>query len=197
MNQNPFNPGYFNENELKEFGIKSVGKNVLIAKNCTIVGLENISIGNHVRIDGFSTITATSSGYLNIGSYIHIGGYCAIFAGAGVEMQDFSGLSQGVKIYSTSDNYSGSVMTNPTVPENYTGVIRKPIHIGKHSIIGSQTIVMPGVVIAEGCAIGANSLLTKNTEEWSIYFGSPAKRLKSRNKGILKLEKELLGINYK
>ncbi len=197
MNQNPFNPGYFNENELKEFGIKSVGKNVLIAKNCTIIGLENISIGNDVRIDGFSTITATSSGYLNIGSYIHIGGYCAIFAGAGVEMQDFSGLSQGVKIYSTSDNYSGTVMTNPTIPEKYTGVIRKPVYIGKHAIIGSQTIIMPGVVIAEGCAIGANSLLTKNTEEWSIYFGSPAKRLKSRNKEILKLEKELRDINYK
>lgn len=161
MNHNPFNPGYFSENELKEFGFKSVGKNVLIAKNCTIIGLENISIGDNVRIDGFSTITATQPGYMDIGSYVHIGGYCAIFAGAGVVMKDFSGLSQGVKIYSTSDDYSGSVMTNPTVPVEYTGVIRKPVSLEKHAIVGSQTIVMPGVVVAEGCAIGANSLITK------------------------------------
>ncbi|MFY9995308.1 MAG: acyltransferase [Leclercia sp.] len=197
MNQNPFNPGYFNEDELKEFGIKSVGKDVLIAKNCTIIGLENISIGNHVRIDGFSTITATNSGYLNIGSYVHIGGYCAIFAGAGVEMLDFCGLSQGVKIYSTSDNYNGSVMTNPTVPEQYTGVIRKPVLIGKHVIVGSQTVIMPGVVIADGCAIGANSLVTKNTEDWSIYFGSPVKKLKARHKALLELEQKVLGIDRK
>ena len=192
MNHNPFNPGYFNEKDLKEFGFKSVGKNVLIAKNCIIIGVENISIGDNVRIDGFSTITAAQPGYLTIGSYVHIGGYCAIFAGAGVEMKYFSGLSQGVKIYSTSDNYSGSAMTNPMVPPEYTGVIRKPVSLGKHSIVGSQTVVMPGVEIAEGCAIGANSLVTKTTESWSIYFGSPAKKLKGRKKKIIDLENQLL-----
>lgn len=192
MNHNPFNPGYFSEDELKEFGFRSVGKNVLIAKNCTIIGLENISIGNNVRIDGFSTITAAQSGYVDIGSYVHIGGYCAIFAGAGVVMKDFSGLSQGVKIYSTSDDYSGSVMTNPTVPVEYTGVIRKAVSVEKHAIVGSQTIIMPGVVVAEGCAVGANSLITKDTESWSIYFGSPAKKLKSRKKNIIDLENQLI-----
>ena len=192
MNHNPFNPGYFSEDELKEFGFRSVGKNVLIAKNCTIIGLENISIGNNVRIDGFSTITAAQSGYMDIGSYVHIGGYCAIFAGAGVVMKDFSGLSQGVKIYSTSDDYSGSVMTNPTVPVEYTGVIRKAVSVEKHAIVGSQTIIMPGVVVAEGCAVGANSLITKDTESWSIYFGSPAKKLKSRKKTIIDLENQLV-----
>ena len=31
-------------------------------------------------------------------------------------MKDFSGISQGVKIYSNNDDYSGNFMTNPTVP---------------------------------------------------------------------------------
>ncbi|HAU5602559.1 TPA: acyltransferase [Citrobacter koseri] len=192
MSQNPFDPGYYNENELRQFGFKSVGENVQVAKNCTIIGLENIIIGHHVRIDGYTTLVAVNQGYLHIGSYVHIGGYSAIFAGAGVVLSDFSGLSQGVKLYTTSDNYDGSVMTNPTVPAKYTGVIRAPILIERHTIIGSQSIIMPGVTVAEGCAVGANSFITKNTEAWSVYFGSPARRLKARKRTLLESEQQFL-----
>lgn len=191
MEDKRFNPGYYSEDRLRAFGFKSVGKNVLVAKNCTIIGVENISIGNNVRIDGFSTIVASGDGSFEIGSYVHIGGYSAIFAGAGVVLGDFSGLSQGVKIYSKSDDYSGEFMTNPTVPSSLTGVISGNVVIGRHAIIGSQSIIMPNINIAEGTAVGANSLITKSTEEWSIYFGSPAKKIKNRKKNPLDLEKLL------
>ncbi len=195
MDMNYFNPGYLNEIELKNIGFKSIGKNVQVAKNCTIIGVENISLGNNVRIDGYSTIIVSAMGYLNVGSNIHIGGYCAIFAGAGVTMEDFSGLSQSVKIYSTSDDYTGKYMTNPTVPAEFTNVHRAPVFIGRHAIVGSQSIIMPGVSIAEGSAVGANSLVSKDTEAWSVYFGSPAKKIKNRSKNILELEKEYLSRN--
>lgn len=184
-----FNPGYYTEEQLRTSGIKSVGKNVLIAKNCTIVGLDKITIGDNVRIDGFTTIIATGDGFLNMGSYIHIGGMTTILAGAGVVMHDYSGLSQGVKLYSKSDDYSGAFMTNPTVPGDLTNVTCGTVIIGRHVIIGSQSIVMPDIHIAEGTAVGANSLVTKSTEEWSIYFGSPAKKIKTRKRNPLELEK--------
>jgi acetyltransferase-like isoleucine patch superfamily enzyme len=41
---------------------------------------------------------------------------------------------------------------------------------------------MPGVTLAEGSILGANSLLTKDTEPWTIYVGIPAKPVKIRNK---------------
>lgn len=188
MKKQFFNPGYLNEYELRELGFKSVGTNVQVAQNCTIIGIENISIGNNVRVDGFTTIIASSPGYLHLGSNIHIGGYSAIFAGAGVTMEDFSGISQGVKIYTTSDDYSGKYMTNPTVPAEFTNVDRSSVTIGRHVIIGSQSIVMPGVILADGGAVGANSLVSKNTDEWTIYFGSPAKKIKKRARNILELE---------
>ncbi len=34
-------------------------------------------------------------------------------AGDGIVMEDFSGLSQGVRIYSRTDDYSGKFLTNP------------------------------------------------------------------------------------
>lgn len=189
MEKDCFNPGYYSEKELRNIGFGKVGNNVHIAKNCTIVGLKNITIGNNVRIDGFTTIIASTPGYLHLGSNIHIGGYSAIFAGAGVSMEDFSGISQGVKIYSTSDDYSGRYMTNPTVPAEFSNVQRAPVYLRRHVIVGSQSIIMPGINIAEGCAVGANSLISKDTDEWSIYFGSPAKKIKNRSKKLLELEK--------
>ncbi|ARA21896.1 TPA: acyltransferase [Proteus mirabilis] len=188
---NPFNPGYYTEAELSQFGFKNIGRNVSIAKNCTILGLNNIKIGNNVRIDGFTTIIANGKGFLDLGSYIHIGGYSAIFAGSGVIMKDFSGISQGVKIYTKSDDYSGNKMTNPTIPSNLTGVIEGEVILEKHVIVGSQSIILPGVTLREGTAIGANSLITKSTQEWCIYFGNPAKKIKTRQKKPLELEKEI------
>lgn len=183
-----FNPGYYNENDLKKCGFKFVGENVLIDKNCTIIGKENISIGDNVRIDGFTTITCLRDGYLNIKGNNHIASYCLIAASGGITFEKFSGVAHGVKLYSSSDDYSGKSLTNPTVPTKYKNEMVKPIFLGKHSIIGSNSVVLPGTKIGEGVAVGAMSLVTKDLDDWGIYFGSPAKKIKNRSKKLLELE---------
>ena len=45
--------------------------------------------------------------------------------------------------------------------------------------IGAHTTILPGVRIAKGCVVGANSLIVKDTEENGLYVGSPAKRIKT------------------
>ena len=51
---------------------------------------------------------------------------------------------------------------------------------------------MPGVSIAEGVVVGANSVVTKDlTEPWSIYLGSPCKKIRDRVKPSRKIEKKL------
>jgi galactoside O-acetyltransferase len=55
---------------------------------------------------------------------------------------------------------------------------------------------MPGITIREGSVIGAGSLVTKDTEPWMIYVGSPAKAVKLRDKElILRGGKELNNLN--
>lgn len=184
-----FNPGYYSGEQLREIGFKSAGENVRVAKNCTIVGPGNISLGDNVRIDGFTTIIAPGDGYLALGSYIHIGSNCTLLASAGIVMRDFSCLSHGVRLYTKSDDYSGEFMTNPMVPSHLTNVTSAPIVIGRHAIVGSQASIMPGCFLADGSAIGANSLVTKDCEEWTIYAGSPARKIKPRKRNPLTLEK--------
>jgi galactoside O-acetyltransferase len=188
-----FGPTYYTEHELINEGFKHIGTNVRIARNCTIIGAENIAIGDNVRIDGYCTIVAAGNGYINLGSYIHIGGYCAILAAEGVSIADMSTLSWGVKLFTRSDDYSGNFMTNPTVPSEYTGVSGGAIMIAKHVIVGAGSIILPKVMLGEGVAVGALSMVSKNLEPWGIYSGVPAKRIKDRHRKLLDLEAALLG----
>lgn len=191
LTSNPFNQGYFETEELRKLGFKNVGNNVKIAKNSTIIGLNNIHLGNNIRIDG-NTVIAAHSGSLTLGNYIHIGGSCYLGCAGGVTLSNFSGLSQGTKIYSGSDDYTGKSLTNPTIPRKYLKVKLAPVLIGKHVIIGSGSVILPGVTINDGSAVGALSLITKSLDEWGIYFGIPARKLKNRKKDVLQLEEKLM-----
>jgi galactoside O-acetyltransferase len=109
-------------------------------------------------------------------------------AGDGIRLEVFSGISQAVRIYSSTDDYSGKQLKNPTVPEKYTGVTRGRVVLWRHVIIGSGSVILPGVTIGEGSAVEALSLVTKSLDPWGHYFGCPAKRLKHTSKQLLELE---------
>jgi acetyltransferase-like isoleucine patch superfamily enzyme len=44
----------------------------------------------------------------------------------------------------------------------------------------TNAVVMPGITMAEGSFLGANSLLKENTEPWTIYAGNPARPIRKR-----------------
>lgn len=186
---NPFDAGYYLSDELRTFGFRSVGDNVKVAKDCSLVGLGNIDLGDHVRIDSYASIVAVS-GFVRIGRYVHIAGGAYIGGAGGVTIEDFAGLSGGVSLYSASDDYTGRAMTNPTVPAAYTAVKRAPIVLNRHVIIGSGSIVLPGCTIGEGSAVGALSMVNKSLEPWGIYSGAPCRKLAPRKQDLL--EKEAL-----
>lgn len=189
------NSEFYHTKELIDLGFKKVGHKVLLHKSCIVVGVENITIGDNVRIDGFNSIICSGNGYINLGSHIHIASHCYIGAGAGFVMEDFSGLAHGVKVHTMSDDYTGRALTNSTIPMEYKKINSGKVYLGKHSIIGSDTVILPGVNISEGCAVGAMSLVTKNLDEWGVYFGVPVKRLKNRSKKLLELETLYLNSN--
>ena len=51
----------------------------------------------------------------------------------------------------------------------------KPILVKAGTWIGTNTTVLPGVTIGEGCVIGARSLVTKDIPDNSLAIGAPAK----------------------
>lgn len=179
---------YYSESELCSLGLKHVGKNVRLSRKTSLYGISNISIGDNVRIDDFCIL----SGKINIGNYVHINPYTGIYAGtSGVYIEDFCNFSSRITIYAVADDYSGEYMTSPLLPKECTNIQTAPVYIRKHVIIGTACNILPGVEIAEGCAIGAMSLIKHNTEPWGIYAGIPCKRIKERSRNLLKYESKV------
>ena len=180
---------YFSEEELKKMGFKYLGKNVKISTKASIYYPETIEIGDNSRIDDFCVI----SGKVKIGRNVHIAPFCLVAGGEeGIIFEDFSGLAYGVKVFTRSDDYSGLTLTNPTIPDKYKRVTKKPIKIGKHSIVGANSIILPGVTLAKGTSIGAMSVVSKSTKAWSIYLGMPARKIKDRKCDLLELERKYM-----
>ncbi len=182
---------YYTESELRELGIKDFGERVRISHKASIYGAKNITVGSDVRIDDFCVVSAGEGG-IELGSFIHVAVYSSIIGKGQIVLGDFSNISSRVSIYSSSDDYSGAWMTNPTVPEEFTGVHNAPVKIGRHTIIGAGSIILPGVTIEDGVAIGALSLVKKRCIEFGVYAGIPVKRIAKRKRNILDLERLFL-----
>ncbi len=174
---------FYSEIELKELGLKSFGSNVLISKKCSIYAPERISIGDNVRIDDFCIL----SGNVTLGSNVHISAYSALYGAEGIEFKNNSGCSARTTIYSAMDDFSGDYLIGPMHPTGATHVTGGKVTIEKYVQLGAHCLVFPNVTINEGAVVGALSLVTKDIPEWSIYVGVPARKLRDRNKGLLKL----------
>lgn len=173
--------------QIRSLGFLKLGKNVLISSKASIYNPQYISIGDDVRIDDFCILSAGVGGIL-IGNNIHIAAFTSLIGAAKIQLSDFCNLSSRVSIYSSSDDYSGETMTNPTIPNEYKNVLSEPVIIGKHVIIGCGSVILPGVILESGVAIGALSLVNVNCSSFGIYGGIPVKFIKMRDKNLLNLE---------
>jgi len=178
---------YLKQKELESLGFKKLGQSVQISDKASIYNPELMEIGDYCRIDDFCVL----SGNISLGRYCHVTPMCLIAGGQpGIEVSDFCTFAYGVKVFSQSDDYSGSSMVNSLIPKKFKNEKFARVLIGRQSIFGAGATIFPGVSIAEGCAIGAMALVTKSTEAWGIYSGIPATRIKERSKKILEVEKE-------
>lgn len=181
---------FYAREKLERAGFASLGENVLIKRNCGLFFTENMHIGSNVRIDDFTIIVA--SGFCRIGNYVHITAYNYLAASDGITLSDFCTTAPGVKIFSGSDDYTGEKMTNPMVGKEYIGGPAGPVTLGRHVILGANTVVLPNVTLGEGASVGAMSLVNRDLDPWTIYVGSPARPLRPRKKDLLVLEDKML-----
>lgn len=178
---------FYSKKELEQIGFKSIGNNVSISRKASIYGVENIYIGNNVRIDDFCIL----SGNITIMDYVHISASVLLFGGnAGIVINDYVGISSRSAVYAESDDYSGISMTNPTIPSKYRNIYSGNVILEKHVIIGSGCTILPNVIIREGVSVGSMSLINKSLDAWGIYVGIPCKYIKKRSRKLLLLEEQ-------
>jgi dTDP-4-amino-4,6-dideoxy-D-glucose acyltransferase len=176
--------------ELMAIGLAHVGDAVAIDRSVILINPAGVSIGDNTRVDAFCLISGGTG--VQIGRNVHIAAGAYIYGGGGVTICDFVGISARSVIYSTNDDYSGEVMTGPTLPADFTRVTVAPVKIGRHVVVGAGSVILPGVTIGDGAATGALSLVKHNVESFTIVAGNPLRVIGARSRHLLDLEKEYL-----
>jgi acetyltransferase-like isoleucine patch superfamily enzyme len=132
---------------------KRMGKNVFIMKNCYLMSPGGIEMDSHININHHTTISG--QGGLKIGNYVLIGPNCNIL---------------------TSNHH----YMNWERPMLQQGAKCGPVIIEDDVWLGANVVVLPDVKIGRGAIVGANAVVTKNVEPFSIVGGIPAKHIKYR-----------------
>jgi len=121
-----------------------IQENAIIGKNC-IIG-QNVNIGPSVQI----------------GNNVKIQNNVSVYTGVGIEDDVFIGPSV--------------VFTNVINPRAFIEKKEefKNTAIKKGASIGANATIICGVVIGEYAMIGAGSVVTKDVDDFSLVYGSPA-----------------------
>lgn len=146
--------------EIAELGIQA-GTNVRISRYAHFYNAE-VVIGSNVRIDDFCIL----KGKICIGDNVHVGAY-SLIGGVGGEVRIGSnvGISNGVSIYTSTENFLSKKRGNPTLPASQRDVTAGLVAIGDDCIVGAGVKVLPGVCVGSGSSISANCVLSRGIPE--------------------------------
>lgn len=149
----PALPGFWLRYLLAKVLFARLGGFCWIQPGVTLVNANRLRVGAHFGCNTGTYINAL--GGIEIGDYVLIGSNVTISAG----------------MHPIRDRLP-PVFARPSVP--------KAIRIEDDVWIGAGAVILPGITIKRGSVIGANAVVTRDTEEYSINAGVPARKIGSR-----------------
>lgn len=148
-----------------------IGAGVTISASCWIMVTGDVIDSDPVRLD--------------IGPGTNIGMGATISAAKKIVIGDHVLFARNVYISDHGHAYedvSRSIMSQ--------GIAQvAPVYIGRHTWLGQNVSVLPGVTIGEHCVIGANSVVKHSIPDFSVAVGSPARVVKQFNRETSRWEK--------
>jgi putative colanic acid biosynthesis acetyltransferase WcaF len=125
-----------------------------------------------------------------VGRGVHVYPGVKIWAPWNLELSDECGIASGAILYSQGKITigrqavisQGAHLVTGTHDYSQAGfpLITKPIHIGDQTWIAAEVFIHPGVIIHDGCVVGARSVVTKDMPSWMVCSGFPCKPIKPR-----------------
>jgi galactoside O-acetyltransferase len=159
-----------------------------------------ISVGEHSQIFGSLTVQRPDA-FIKVGARTQIGS-STLIASKGISIGDDVLMAWGITIM---DNDSHSLFWEERARDviqcgfdhlvypqdfcrnkDWSNVKAAPIVIEDKVWIGFGASVLKGVTIGEGAVIGANSVVTKDVEPWTLVAGNPARPIRklSRSRDV-------------
>jgi acetyltransferase-like isoleucine patch superfamily enzyme len=171
---------------------KNVGKNVTIHDQVAVINPGNIYLSNDIRISEFVYLAGGQGVF--IGNYVHLATHVVINGGGYCIIEDYVGVAANSIIITGTDDVFGDGILSPMVNKKYRApTIRSYVHLKKHSFIATNVIIHPGITVGEGAVVGSGSVVTKDLDPWSVYIGSPVRKIKERKKdSVILAEQKIL-----
>lgn len=139
--------------------VKNIGKNSEVRPYATILGTDNIIIGDGVIIPPYTLLSTHPTD-----------------ASSTITIEDDVLLGPNVSIYSSTHRFD-----NPEIPVKDQGYIINPVVLKKGCWIGINVVILPGVTIGRNAVIGANSVVNADVPDYAVAVGSPARIIKYTN----------------
>lgn len=193
----------FLRGELIRRGFKKSGNKILIGKNTSIKHKRNIIIGSNVTINDYTEINAEVKDSVVIGNNSNIGKYSvikctgtyknsksSIIIGNDFCCGDFCffGCAGGIRIgndvimgQSVRFHAQNHIFDKINILIREQGTTQRGIIIDDDCWIGAGTVFLDGVKVGKGCVIGANTVVTRDIEPYSVAVGNPCRIIRKRN----------------
>ena len=159
--------------------LKYCGKNVIIGKTVRIRKPKEVSIDDDTIIDDFTYISCG----ITIGKNCHIASNVSISGGEGhFYMGNHSTISNHTSVHCASSDYRKISLDLPSVPKDkrYGGEVGD-VRLGDYVVVGAHSTILPNVIIPNGVAFGAYSLIKSiKYKEYHLYTGIPVKMVCKR-----------------
>ena len=154
----------------------TIGDNVKILGNIDLRTRENgkIFFKNDTLIEEDCRFVSARDGVIEIGQGTKVCADCIINGGEDIIIGKNCIIGKNTSINSNSH----SMLKKETILNQ--GFDLKPVIIGDDCWTGINSVITYGVTLKKGTVIGANSLINKDTEEYSINVGLPAKKNRNR-----------------
>ena len=148
------------------------GDNCWFAENATIVG--EVKMGNDCSV-WFNSVIRGDVNSIRIGDKVNV--------------QD------GAVIHCTFEKTKANIGNNVSIGHN---ALVHGCEIRDNVLIGMGAIVMDYCVVQSNCIIAAGAVLLEGTktEEWSVYAGVPAKKVKTLTPELFDGEVKRIANNY-
>jgi acetyltransferase-like isoleucine patch superfamily enzyme len=154
-----------------------VGANVTFYPNCFVQGAGRLVVDEHVEFfpGTYISIGKWESSFVEIGHHCHFAPNCVLYGWGGLRLGAYCNIAAHT-VFATVGHHDE--ITDR--PMSLTGEKAGPITLEDDVWVAANVTIAANTRIAHGCVIGANAVVTRDTEPMGLYVGVPARRLRDR-----------------
>ena len=159
---------------LKKQTLRSCGEGFFVRRPIIILGGENISVGDNFRSMGNSYLYG-NGGDIVIGNNLSLNTNVVIGASGGkIDIGNNVLIGPNTVLRAANHGLLRNELINKQPHDGGVIVIKDDVWLG------SNVVVLKDVTIETGTVVAAGSVVTRNTEPYSIVGGIPAKKIGER-----------------